>query len=148
MRLIPTLLCPEVRVYPILLFVFSSGQEIYDCWYLCIGPYVEWFVPFPLLDCRFLVVLMMSNLVCTSFRLRSHSKCEWSSEDAYSSLAPDPTFDLVGGPSCPKVYGVGGLWFTFIRFSTLPVDTRRPWSKFHLFRSIFFLFQFCFVDHP
>ena len=30
-----------------------------------------------------------------------HGGCDWSAEDAYSTMAPDPTFGIVGGPCCP-----------------------------------------------
>ena len=34
-------------------------------------------------------------------RLRTHGGCDQSAEDAYSSMAFDPTLTFVGGPCCP-----------------------------------------------
>jgi hypothetical protein len=37
----------------------------------------------------------------TIFRLRVHSECDFSAEDAYSSMSLDPTLAFVGGQCCP-----------------------------------------------
>jgi hypothetical protein len=54
----------------------------------------------------------------TLFRLRAHSVCDRSTEDAYYSAAPDPIFAFVGGPWCPTFDFVIALWI-MIAFYTL-----------------------------
>jgi hypothetical protein len=44
--------------------------------------------------------------------------CDRSTEDAYSSAAPDPTFAVFGRPCCPKLDFVFAFW-TLITFYTL-----------------------------
>jgi hypothetical protein len=42
-----------------------------------------------------------------------HDRCDQSVENAYSFMAPDPTFAIFGGPCCPTfgiVYFGCGLW--------------------------------------
>ena len=41
---------------------------------------------------------------------RAHCGCDRSAEDAYSSMAPDPTFAFVGGPCCPTLDIVIAFW--------------------------------------
>jgi hypothetical protein len=40
------------------------------------------------------------------------------SEDAYSSMAPDPSFAFVRGPSCPTLHFVFAFWI-MVMFDTL-----------------------------
>jgi hypothetical protein len=48
----------------------------------------------------------------------AHGSCDRSAEDAYSSMAPDPTFAFVGGPCCLTLDFVFAFWF-MITFHTL-----------------------------
>jgi hypothetical protein len=49
----------------------------------------------------------LDNGPFTWTRIRAHGRCDRSTGDAYSSMAPDPTSDLFRGPSVPI------LWFVF-----------------------------------
>jgi hypothetical protein len=40
----------------------------------------------------------------------AHGGCDRSAEDAYSSMAPDPTFAFVGGRWCPTLDFVIAFW--------------------------------------
>jgi hypothetical protein len=44
------------------------------------------------------------------FQLRAHGECDYSAEDTYSSVAPDPTFAFVEGPCCPSLDFVISFW--------------------------------------
>ena len=72
----------------------------------------------------------------------AHGWCDRSTEDAYSSMAPDPTFAFVGGPFCPTLDLVIAFWimiyvlhivnFAILYFTTqshhiTPIDC--PWEK-------------------
>jgi hypothetical protein len=48
---------------------------------------------------------------CTQFSLGANGGCGRSAEDAYSWVAPDPTFTFVGDPCCPTIdlYLIFGL---------------------------------------
>ena len=67
----------------------------------------------------------------------THGGCDRSAEDAYSSMAPDPTFGFVGGPCCPTldvVYLFLGLWLR------LKKNLYRIWFIFNtLFTSPFYI---------
>jgi hypothetical protein len=52
---------------------------------------------------------LMQTLLQSPFELRAHGGCDRSTEDAYSSMAPDPTFTVVGG----RVALPGFLLFIF-----------------------------------
>jgi hypothetical protein len=54
----------------------------------------------------------------TWFRQRAHGWCHQSSEDAYFSAAPDPTFAFVGVPCCPALDFVFAFWI-MITFYTM-----------------------------
>jgi hypothetical protein len=65
------------------------------------GSYAEWFVSYTLFNCHFLNDFWRRVIPYTLFRLKVHGGYNRSAEDAYSSVAPDPTFAFVGGPCCP-----------------------------------------------
>jgi hypothetical protein len=44
------------------------------------------------------------------FGLTAHGGCDRSAEDAYSSMALDPTFAFVEGPCCPTLNFVFSFW--------------------------------------
>jgi hypothetical protein len=50
-----------------------------------------------------------------------HGGRDWSAKDAYSSIAPEPTFAFIGGPCCFTLDFVFALWI-MIMFDTLIVD--------------------------
>jgi hypothetical protein len=54
----------------------------------------------------------------TWFRLRAHSGYNWSAEDAYSSMATDPTLAFVGGSYYPALDFVCTVWI-MITFYTM-----------------------------
>jgi hypothetical protein len=64
-------------------------------------PYAEWFVSY---------WLWRRVMPYTQFRLWAREGCGQSAEDAYSSVAPDPTIAFVGGPYCSKLDFVFAFW--------------------------------------
>jgi hypothetical protein len=65
------------------------------------GPYAEWFVSYPFLDCRF-HSLWQWVVPYAEFRQRAHGGCDQSAEDICASMAPDPTF---------AVFVLPHIWF-------------------------------------
>ena len=49
-------------------------------------------------------------ILTTDIWSRAHGGCDRSAEDAYSSMAPDPTFAFVGGQWCPTLDFVIAFW--------------------------------------
>jgi hypothetical protein len=73
------------------------------------GLYAEWFVS--------ILALTTGNPVYL-ISTKAHGGCDRSAEDAYSSMALDPTFAFVGGPCCFKLNFLFALWI-MITFYTL-----------------------------
>jgi hypothetical protein len=42
-------------------------------------------------------------LLATEVLNRAQDECDWSAEDVFSSMAPDPTSDIFRGPCTPIV---------------------------------------------
>jgi hypothetical protein len=79
------------------------------CWMICFILFVR--LSFPYWRWRRVILY-------TYFRLRAHSGCDRSAEDAYSSVASDPTFAFVEGPCFPTLDFVTAFWI-MIAFYTL-----------------------------
>ena len=65
--------------------------------------YRIWFIFIPFVRLSFSYWIWRRVIPFTLFRLRAHGGCDWSAEDAYSSMAPDPAFAFVEGPCCPTL---------------------------------------------
>jgi hypothetical protein len=78
--------------------------------------YLAWLTDF---DCGLFRLPNLDTLnLTTDIWNGAHGGCDRSAEDAYSSVAPDPTFAFVGGPCCPTLDFVIAFWIT-IAFYTL-----------------------------
>jgi hypothetical protein len=66
-----------------------------------LGPYVEWFVSYRLIDSWFHTLLTTVNHVHLISTKGSRRVCP--AEDVYSSMISDPTFAFAGGPCCPTL---------------------------------------------
>ena len=75
------------------------------CWMICFIQFVRQSFPY---------WLSQRVIPYTYFRLRAHSGCGWSAEDAYSSYAPGPTFVYVRGLCCLTLDFVIAFWIMIV----------------------------------
>jgi hypothetical protein len=78
--------------FAILTLFAITNYHIPIYWMICFIPFVR--LSFPFLLWRWVIY----------FRLREHGGCDRLAEDAYFSLAPDPTSGIASGPWKPDFY--------------------------------------------
>jgi hypothetical protein len=110
-------------MFPIISFIWCTYlfyTHLYYTWY------EHWFwmriFPFYLtrltdFDCGLFRLPNIDTLILTTdIWSGALGGCDQSAEDAYSSMAPDPTFAFVEGPCCPTLDFVIAFWLR-LRFT-------------------------------
>jgi hypothetical protein len=89
------------------------------CWMICFTPFVR---------LLFSYWLWGRIIPYTQFRLRTHGGCDRSTEDAYSFMAPNPTFVFVEGLCSPIHSTCIWCFGTEITFNTLLTSASIYWK--------------------
>jgi hypothetical protein len=73
------------------------------------------------LDCGLFCLLDAgyTELNSTWYGDMAYGRCDWSAEDAYSSMTYDPTFAFLGSPCCSALDFVFALWITITFYTVL-----------------------------